>query len=336
MGRRVTVVGLLLIFLGVVGFAGKVPSLEAHDPIIIIGDEGFTAENGVRRGSGTEEDPYILEGWEIDGQGRSGIYIERTTAHFIIRDCRVYGAGSRSYGYAGIRLLIVKNGTIESCEISSNKGDGIWLGASSNIEVRGNWIRKNADYGIILDASTEVLIEGNTISENASGIWLGIYAASNANKIQFNDIASNRIFGLALDKSSSANTVCDNWIESSMIGISGSMISTNEITTNLLKGNTAYGIGLSSSWDNRIYLNNFIGNEYNAFDKGRNYWDDGAHGNYWDDYRGKYPDAAGMNDTWNIPYKVSGGENVDRYPLVRPMVCLKRTWGKPGVKLCSP
>lgn len=335
MERRAIAVGLLLIFLGVVGFAGRAPILEVHDPIIINGDEGFTAENGVRSGSGTEEDPYIIEGWEIDGRGQSGIYIERTTAHFIIRDCRIYGARSRPY-YAGIRLLIVKNGTIEGCEISSNKGDGIWLSASSNIKVRGNWVRKNADYGVLLDACTEVLIEGNTISENGSGIGLGSHAASSSNEIHSNDIANNGIFGLALYEGSSGNIVRDNWIESSYIGVWASEASTNEIAANLVIGNGVYGLRLSSSWDNRIYLNNFIGNRYNGFDKGQDYWDDGARGNYWDDYRAKYPDAAAMNDTWNIPYKVSGGENVDHYPLVRPMGCLKRTWGKPGVKLCSP
>ena len=59
-------------------------------PIYIFGDEGFTWENGVIGGSGTPDDPYIIEGWVIDTLGYDyGIYIDHTTAHFVLRDCIV-------------------------------------------------------------------------------------------------------------------------------------------------------------------------------------------------------------------------------------------------------
>ncbi|MEM3738132.1 MAG: hypothetical protein QW204_00060, partial [Thermoplasmata archaeon] len=57
-------------------------------PIRINGDNGFTTTNGVVAGNGSETNPYIIEGWEIDGSGYGfGIYIGNTTAYFIIRNC---------------------------------------------------------------------------------------------------------------------------------------------------------------------------------------------------------------------------------------------------------
>ena len=39
--------------------------LHSHDPIYIDGNEDFTPANGVTSGSGTENDPYIIENWDI-------------------------------------------------------------------------------------------------------------------------------------------------------------------------------------------------------------------------------------------------------------------------------
>jgi parallel beta-helix repeat protein len=287
MKKGVMAVGLLLMVLGVMGLTEATPGLKAHEPIIILGDQGFTPESGVTGGSGTAEDPYIIEGWEIDAQGRFGIYIERTEAYFIIKNCKIYGAGSRPFPlYAGIRWLIVKNGKIEDSEISSNKGDGIWISASSNVEVRRNWIQENGDYGIILDDVTEAIIEENTIRRNGNGIGLGIYAGSHDNQIQFNEIADNLLFGLILREGSLGNIVSQNWIGPSFIGVwvYGANTNDNEISGNLILGNGAYGIRLNSSEGNKIYYNTLLSNRYNGFDDGHNSWDDGACGNYWDDY----------------------------------------------------
>ncbi len=50
-------------------------------------------------------------------------------------------------------------------------------------------------------------------------------------------------------------------------------------------------------------------------DASGNIWDDGAEGNYWSDYRERYPDATNDGVVWDMPYNVGG--DVDRYPLVR-------------------
>jgi parallel beta-helix repeat protein len=334
MKKGVVAVGLLLMVLGVMGLTEATPGLKAHEPIIILGDQGFTPESGVTGGSGMAEDPYIIEGWEIDAQGRFGIYIERTQKHFIIRNCRIYGAGSRPW--AAVRFQEVSNGTIEGCGISSNMGHGIWISDSSNIEISGNSILNNNEgYGILLEDSDGVAIQGNTSSENRVGI--GLIRASHVT-LTWNYIAGNSIFGLSFKEGSSGNIVRENWIGPSYIGVWVNGSNINEIIKNLISGNGVYGIRLNSSEGNKIYYNTLLSNRYNGFDDGHNSWDDGACGNYWDDYKVKYPDAVSTSDTcntWGIPYEVFGGENSDLHPLVAPWVCLKRIWGEPGVKPCS-
>ncbi|NIP67606.1 MAG: hypothetical protein GWN76_06265, partial [candidate division Zixibacteria bacterium] len=50
-------------------------ALKPHDPIYIDGNEDFTPENGVVSGSGTENDPYVIEGWVIGDFSDDGIII---------------------------------------------------------------------------------------------------------------------------------------------------------------------------------------------------------------------------------------------------------------------
>ena len=64
-----------------------------------------------------------------------------------------------------------------------------------------------------------------------------------------------------------------------------------------------------------ISHNNFINNSHNAWDSGGNTWDDGAKGNYWDDYKGNDEDMDGIGDS---PYPVEGGTGQDNYPLIYP------------------
>ena len=75
--------------------------------------------------------------------------------------------------------------------------------------------------------------------------------------------------------------------------------------------------------DNIIYYNIFkVSSECNACYDGkdhRNQWDNGSAGNYWDEYREKYPDAVEIDVIWDTPYNISGGTNQNNYPLVNPV-----------------
>lgn len=163
--------------------------LRPHEPIYISGNEGFTLPgSGVVGGSGTEEDPYIIEGWEIDAGGSPyGIYIEKTDAHFVIRGVKIHGAQVQA-----IRLDSVKNGTIEGCELIENRVGiwlvdssasrlvknrleenfaGIYLFSSKGNELVGNTVIASATTGILVRSSTDNLIYHNNLSDN----WLNAF-----------------------------------------------------------------------------------------------------------------------------------------------------------------
>jgi hypothetical protein len=90
---RSVFVGAIVLGLALVGFGqGWAP----HEPIYIHGDDAFTWENGVVKGSGTADDPYIIEGWIIDTHSHDyGIYIDGTRANFVIRNCQIRYAQER-------------------------------------------------------------------------------------------------------------------------------------------------------------------------------------------------------------------------------------------------
>lgn len=96
---HVAVVGVafaLLVVLLPVGAAGSVdagqPIRPDHGPILIRGDGDLVlpdpvSGNGIRRGIGTEDRPYVIEDWTIreDGETRAAIRIESTTLHLVIQ-----------------------------------------------------------------------------------------------------------------------------------------------------------------------------------------------------------------------------------------------------------
>lgn len=106
------------------------------------------------------------------------------------------------------------------------------------------------------------------------------------------------------------------------------------IIYNQVEGCQGFGLELRYNEGGLVHHNNFI--ENNKGDDGRtlwpqclNYnrdsqWDDGSEGNYWSDYRDRYPAAHQVGRTWNTSYNVSQIpspshlRSEDRYPLVDP------------------
>lgn len=109
------------------------------------------------------------------------------------------------------------------------------------------------------------------------------------------------------------------------------------ISNNIIKNNSGDGIRMDSGTSNIIENNTIITNDwggicvyddanYNVFhhnfladnggsnkDGGVNTWDDGQAGNYWSDYIGVDANNDSIGD---IPHPISGGSNMDRYPIV--------------------
>ncbi|MEM3444811.1 MAG: NosD domain-containing protein [Thermoplasmata archaeon] len=239
-----------------------------HLPIHITRNSEFTPENGVVGGSGTQSDPYIIEGWEIDANGGTyAIWIENTDAYFVIRNCTVYNAtssGSAPYG-AGIALNNVRHGTLDSNKCNNSRY-GIYLyGSSLYNNITNNNASCNSYHGIYMYSSCN----NNTITNNnASGNsydGIRLYSSCNNNTITNNNASDNRYgYGIYLYSSCNNTITHNNASNNSDDGIRLSSSMNNTIANNNASSNKMYGISLLQSSNNSITNNNVSGNSDNG------------------------------------------------------------------------
>ncbi len=135
-------------------------SLTPHDPISISSDSYFA----IFPGTGTKEDPYVIEGYEIITSQNRGIYITGTTKHFTVRNCYVEAR------WSGIYIGTVADGTATVINNTCNNNEnGINL-HSSDCVVTYNLVQKNIDYGICLSSSADNnIIHHNIFVDNNLG-----------------------------------------------------------------------------------------------------------------------------------------------------------------------
>jgi parallel beta-helix repeat protein len=318
------------------------PSYITHAPIYINGNADFTAENGVTGGTGTQSDPYIIEGWDINASSDNGIEIWYTDVYFIIRNCYVHdGRANRN---SGIIFFNVQNERIENTTLTNNHR-GIYLVESSSNTIHNTNVLNNL-YGIFMDESTNITISNNSASNNSIAI---ILLNSNTNTIFNNIIISNEFEGIRL-VSSSNNNISNNNVSNNKYGIDLDSSSNNSIFSNNISSNECSiyiesGFYESSNYntfifnnisyngccvaihgaycgDNIFHHNNFIkSSAVNVIGYGVNTrWDDShGEGNYWSDYMGLDNGSNGriagdgVGDT-NIPHL-----GLDNYPLIEPV-----------------
>jgi len=133
-----------------------------RETIYIYGNAGFTCDSGVVSGRGTEESPYVIEGWRIIAHGADfGINIEHTSQYFVIRNCVIEAASG-----AAIRLLDVANGSIEGCLLLRNER-GILLENSHDNGIAGNLIAENRTGAELTLGSRENTVTRNSFLLNA-------------------------------------------------------------------------------------------------------------------------------------------------------------------------
>ncbi|GAG81070.1 unnamed protein product, partial [marine sediment metagenome] len=100
--------------------------LTPHDPIEITSDSDFE----VFPGTGTEIDPYLIEGYYITTTSESGISISSTTKYFTVRNCYV------DADLYGIYVDDVAYGTATVINNTSNSnvyGIRFWFSDSSTV-----------------------------------------------------------------------------------------------------------------------------------------------------------------------------------------------------------
>ena len=194
---------------------------------------------------------------------------------------------------SGSILAIVANGVTVSgftIQNSVSGGSAIWLQGYNYTTVSNNIIINDGD-GIRILNSTGNMISGNTITNNP-------YTS------------------LGFD-SSYNNSVISNFISNNYIGIGAGIPSyNNTFSYNNVTGNS-YGFYLAM-YNSTFFRNNISNNVQVAFyGSYTNSWDNGVSGgNFWSDYRSKYPNASqiGNSGIGNTPYVIDSN-NKDNYPL---------------------
>ncbi|MFX0187988.1 MAG: NosD domain-containing protein [Candidatus Hodarchaeota archaeon] len=180
-------------------------SSEVRNPIDI--DESswnnwqWAKSVGICTGSGTENDPYVIKDYIIDGGNRDDcINIRNSNKDFIIKNCILYN--SRFHleqpEYAGISLYNTYNGKIINNYLTLNLA-GIELVSCNG----GGWDDIN-------------LINFNIIHGNKQGIVL---RESSYNNILMNRISTYQIDAAIYGWYSNENTIAGNYINGNYIGI---------------------------------------------------------------------------------------------------------------------
>ncbi len=136
-----------------------------HGTIRISSDIAFTVENGVVRGDGSLGDPYVIEGWAIDGnRAYSCIAISGTTKYFIVANCTL------TNGVVGIAISSSENGTIANNTCTGNRF-GISVGTSKDITIANNTCNNNR-CGISLISCNSTQVITNNLAFNTNAIYL--------------------------------------------------------------------------------------------------------------------------------------------------------------------
>jgi parallel beta-helix repeat protein len=226
------------------------------------------------------------------------------------------------------------------------------------LDGKGNTITVSSIFsgGITLNDVSNVTVEDFTVTGGQFGI--NVWGT-------FNVIANNTITGVnngiySLDEptagiflTSPSNVITGNNIESCLVGINFAGGLPGNCSYNMIVGNTLTDCSTAllfyDSSNNSIYHNNFYNNIKAVDDTGLhfypivvsiNIWDDGypGGGNYWSDYRTRYPQAAEIDNSkiGDTPYVIDS-QNMDRYPLMYAFnEYYVRQANPPKVSLLSP
>jgi parallel beta-helix repeat protein len=195
---------------------------------------------------------------------------------------------------------------------------------ASNVTVKNLTVKGSID-GISLVDTLNALVFNNTILET----WNFPFMSTAGIRVEGG--GSNIITG---------NNLVNNHNGMSFLETQNNLIVGNNIENSTAPSTGGYGIVFWGASNNTIYHNSFMNNKVQAYDDSFNSpfsvntWDNGypSGGNYWSDYKTKYPNAnmidnSGIGDK---PYVIDSN-NTDRYPLMEPF-----NVASPRISILSP
>jgi parallel beta-helix repeat protein len=196
------------------------------------------------KGSGTEEDPYMIKDLVIEVSGTIyAMMIQDSDAHFKIMKCTFTNGGIDGERSAGLILINTQNGFIFKNNFIGNDGAGIAVIGSLHIRIQKNLCSENR-VGIYIEWGMYTTITQNDCKNNFNGI---VIASAHKNVIEKNDCFENGNAGIAFinvglpEHSSKDNIVYKNAIEGNTIGIYSDDADKNDVLRNTIAENF-YGI----------------------------------------------------------------------------------------------
>ena len=274
---------------------------------------------------GFHSDNNTISGNIASNNDNGGIYLQQSNNNTLS------GNTASNNTYYGIQIYYCNNNILSGNTANNNKWSGISLETCNNTTLSGNLMNF---CGIILSGSLVEMASHNidkTNLVNNKSIYyykneFGLDSSNftNAGQIILVNCNNSKISGLNISDGSGIylyycvnNTISGNTASNNnWNGIDLYCSNNNTISGNHLTYNTQYGIKLANNANNTIaYRNCFIQNGINAIDDGyNNQWDNGAIGNYWDDYGHVDANNDGIGDT---PYIISGtAGSQDNFPLM--------------------
>jgi len=211
-----------------------------------------------------------------------------------------------------VLLLNSNHSKIINCSILNNQKYGIELVNSSYNQISDCYIFYNNLCGINIKSYSDYNSITNCLF-SYNGVAIALYDCSE-NNISYCKIGSDSGYGFHILNASNNNIQ-----NCTLKGFGKAIEFLGNSDSNLVIGceiiNNYYGIIINNSESNlnTFHHNSFINNQIHAYDISENFWDNGAKGNYWDDYNGIDSNHDGIGDT---PYNIPGGYNIDRYPLI--------------------
>ncbi len=242
-------------------------ALEERGPIEIESDADFTPENGVRRGSGSPDDPFVIENWTIRGSAEYAVEIEHARAAWVLRNVRV----DRDHGADvtdGVWLVDVVGGCVEHVVVDGANRYGIYVGDSTGVMIERVAVTAVGFVGVYAHNSSHMEWSQSVASRV---LRHGFYLAngSSFNRITDNLATDNRHPGFGLNTSnygvytgfhSNDNVIANNSLSGNSAGVQVNFAKRIVIRDNVATANRDAGILVLASTDVRVDSNVVVDN----------------------------------------------------------------------------
>ncbi|NHI92808.1 MAG: hypothetical protein EAX96_09935 [Candidatus Lokiarchaeota archaeon] len=212
-------------------------------------------------GTGSADDPWIIQNLDINASGEAavGILIENTRDHFIIRNCTIY---EMDFQYDGVKLLNVSNGCFTNNTIYntvSGSQTGIYLDKSNHNNISFNNLH-DLYYALKIENSSFNQFTHNSMYNHKTGIYMSMNSKNNTINHNTINLSKELVNQGILINTCDFNLINHNTISKFNQGISVQFSYYNNFSQNVIHENSLYGIFLHTSEKNDLCFNNTIYN----------------------------------------------------------------------------